>query len=58
MVTLSGETWSVEMTDEEWQEYDKYANAHPWLISGIGDGAIANMFLSHFRRGINLNKKV
>ncbi len=54
MKTIIGESWQMEMTDEEYDEWWKYDDAHPHLKS-IPMEAILRMFISHYRRGENLN---
>lgn len=53
-VTIEGETWRAELSEAEYQAWDQYAEAHPWLFA-IGYGPILRMFLAHYRRGLNLN---
>lgn len=57
IVTIEGETWVARLTASEHAEWVKYDNAHPWLSQLPYQGVLA-MFLSHLRRGINLNVKV
>ena len=53
-VTIEGEFWSCQMTPEEFAAWDIYAT-NTWLLSMMDYEPVLNMFLSHFRRGINLN---
>lgn len=54
-VVIEGETWVAYLTPEEYQEWIKYDNAHPQL-SPLPVQSILEMFLNHFRRGVNLNQ--
>lgn len=53
-VVIQGQTFEARLTQEEYREWVKYDDKHPHL-EGISYEAVLNMFLSHFRRGINLN---
>jgi hypothetical protein len=55
--SISGEYWEVALTKEELAEWDKYADWHGWLLSWSYERTLL-MFLSHLRRGINLNRKL
>lgn len=59
MKTILGDYWKKDLTDEEYDEWIKYDSTHLHLTSGKNSlpyEMVLNMFLSHFRRGINLNK--
>lgn len=58
MNTIEGDTWHATLTDEEYAAWDIYADAHPLLLGEMGTEAVLQMFLGHFRRGINLNTPV
>ena len=55
MIISEGDGWRIEMTPEEYIEWVKYDESHPHLAS-IPYDLVLTMFLSHYRRGINLNK--
>lgn len=54
-VEISGETWKSTLTPEEFSEWDKYSESHARIVGAVGYGVTLTMFLSHYRRGINLN---
>lgn len=56
-VTIIAENQKYILTVKEYKEWNIYAKNHPWLFR-IGYNAILNMFLTNFRMGCNLNKKV
>lgn len=56
-VTIEGDTWRFSLTQEEYHEWVKYDESHPWLAR-LPYQAVLRMFLNHFRRGINLNVPV
>ncbi len=57
MKTIIGETWKAVLTDEEYQDWIKYDESHPWLASQLPMENILKMFLGEYRRGNNLNLK-
>lgn len=54
-VEIQGEEWSAKLTPEEYKAWIIYDESHPWLANSMSYESILAMFLSHFRRGINLN---
>ena len=54
-ITIEGETWRYRLTAAEYAEWDKYADTHTHLFSGISYQAILTMFLHHHRAGHDLN---
>lgn len=55
-VEIQGETWICRLTPEEYAAWVKYDESHPWLAAALPMRAILDMFLSHYRRGVDLNK--
>jgi hypothetical protein len=47
--------WYGRMTLAEFDAWTVYAERHPWLLTGLPYQAVCDMFLSHYRRGIDLN---
>lgn len=43
------------LTESEFTAWDIYAESHPHLVNNGGYRLTLEMFLAHFRRGINLN---
>ena len=56
MMTIEGEFWQVEVTEAELAEWDRYAEKHGRLLDSLGTEAVLRMFLTHLRRGVNLNE--
>lgn len=54
-VTIIGEGWERQLTKDEYDAWATYDNNHPVLAGSMPMEPILDMFLSHFRRGINLN---
>ena len=53
-VTIEGETWRCVLTRQEYAEWVKYDQNHPWLAQ-LPYEPVLRMFLAHLRRGVNLN---
>jgi hypothetical protein len=56
-VTLEGAMWKCQLSRAEWDAWDVYADNHEHLVV-TSYKATLDMFLNHFRRGIDLNVPV
>lgn len=53
-LTIEGATWHAKLTRAEYEAWSVYADRHPHVLSQSYERTLA-MFLSHYRRGVNLN---
>jgi len=57
-VEIVGENWKKELTQEEYNEWVKYDNSHPWLANSLPIENILDMFLCNYRMKVKEEKKI
>jgi hypothetical protein len=48
-IEISSESWKRELTQEEYEEWVKYDDSHPWLANSLPMERILDMFLCNYR---------